>query len=573
MPKKLTQEEFIRRAKEIHGDKYNYYNVNYKNTATKVEIYCNECGHFFYPTPNDFLRGHGCPYCAGKIKHDTKWFIEKARDVHGNKYDYSKTKYTTTHNKVCIICPEHGEFWQVAKSHINGCGCRVCMGKYMNTEIFIQKAHKVHGDRYDYSLVKFERSNKKVKIICPIHGEFEQTPNSHLDGHGCNLCSIRLKAFERAKGKDDFIDDAIRIHGNRYDYSMVKYTCAHSKVEIVCPKHGSFFQTPNMHLNGSGCPKCYEEKRGDSLRLTTKEFIERANAVHNGKYNYEKVEYKNSCTPVKIICPIHGEFMQNPMSHLSGYGCKKCSGNFMDKDYFIELSNKIHKNKYDYSLVDYNGSHKAVYIICPIHGLFKQTPGSHLRGHGCPKCNPSNKMDTNDFIRKALIIHGDEYDYSLVNYINSKTPVKIKCKKHGVFLQKPNSHLMGHKCPYCNTSHGENKIRNYLLSNNVVFNEQYCISLDKRLFSRNNIKVDFYLKDFNAIIEFNGIQHYKYTPAFHKEIEDFEKQKERDKRLDIYCKNNRIKLVVIRYDQIDNIEEILNNELNTKQLCQKRKQN
>ena len=181
-------------------------------------------------------------------------FIASAREVHGDKYDYSKVEYVCALTKVCIICPEHGDFWQEANSHLRGQGCPKC--KYekqsSSTEEFIQKAHKVHGDKYDYSKVEYDGYKTKVCIICPKHGEFWQTPNSHLNGNGCPKC----KGEKQTCTTDEFIAKAKKIHGDKYDYSKVEYVNNHTKVCIICPEHGEFWQIPSSHLQGKGCPKC-----------------------------------------------------------------------------------------------------------------------------------------------------------------------------------------------------------------------------------------------------------------------------------------------------------------------------
>ena len=189
--------------------------------------------------------------------------------------------------------------------------------KKSTTEQFIQKAIFIHSKgKYDYSLVDYKHSKTKVIIVCPIHGEFEQRPFSHLSGHGCPKC----KADEKRSSTEQFIQKAILIHGDKYDYSKVEYKTAHNKVVIVCPIHGEFEQRPNSHLSGDGCPKC----KVDEHRSSTEQFIRKAIFVHGDKYDYSKVDYKYSNTKVKIICPEHGEFNQTPANHLRGSGCPFC---------------------------------------------------------------------------------------------------------------------------------------------------------------------------------------------------------------------------------------------------------
>ena len=440
MSKKMTTEEFIAKAREVHGDKYNYSKVEYINRRTKVCIICPEHGEF-WQAPNSHLNGRGCPKCGGIYKYTTEDFIAKAREVHGDKYDYSKVEYITKKTKVCIICPKHGEFWQKPANHLLGQGCPKCGGSAkLTTDDFIAKAREVHGDKYDYSKVEYVNSKTPVCIICPEHGEFWQKPNYHLSGSGCDKCGGTYKYTT-----EEFIAKAREVHGDKYDYSKVKYVNASTKVCIICPEHGEFWQAPNSHLNGRGCPKCGHE----NANMTTEEFIKKARAIHGDKYDYSKVEYANANVKVCIICPEHGEFWQLPGIHLSGHGCPKCSGRGkLATEEFIQRAKEVHGDKYDYSKVEYKGNKNKVCIICPEHGEFWQTPNSHLQGQGCPKCVGKNKT-TEEFIIEAREVHGDKYDYSKVEYVNTQTPVCIICPEHGEFWQKPNIHLSGSGCPSC----------------------------------------------------------------------------------------------------------------------------
>lgn len=171
------------------------------------------------------------------------------------------------------------------------------------------------------------------------------------------------------------------------------------------------------------------------------------------------------------------------------------------------------------------------------------------------------RLKQEDFILRSIIVHGDKYNYEKVNYKGMHEKVNIICRKHGVFSQTPASHLSGKGCPKCKINKGEAIIGYYLKQNNIEYKSQYPVKLEKQMFSRNRLKIDFYLPNYNTFIEFNGIQHYEFTPAFHKTKEEFNKQVERDKRLKDYCKGNKIKLIVIKYNQIDKIEEILNKKL------------
>ena len=205
-----------------------------------------------------------------------KEFIQKAKEIHGDKYDYSLVEYKNARTKVKIICPIHGIFEQTPDSHINRkTECPKCghsteknRGIKDNLKTFIQKAKEVHGDKYDYSLVEYKNSSTKIKIICPKHGVFEQTPNNHLSGCGCLSCSF----LNKASAKEQFIEKARKVHGNKYDYSLVDYKNNYTKIKIICSKHGVFEQTPDCHSRlGAGCPHCKSSKGEQKINLFLKE--------------------------------------------------------------------------------------------------------------------------------------------------------------------------------------------------------------------------------------------------------------------------------------------------------------
>jgi len=310
--KKLTTQEFIEKSNIVHNYKYDYSLVDYKNNRTDVKIICPEHGEFKQKPDKHINEKHGCQICGGTLKLTTKKFIKKSEDIHGNKYDYSLVDYKGSHNEVKIICPIHGKFEQLPYVHLEGCGCQLC-GITKND--FIKNSKKIHNYKYDYSLTNYTNSYTKVKIICPIHGEFEQFPQAHLD-FGCTLCNKQENFIQKSKIKhnnkydyslvdyvskynevkiicpvhgefeqepvyhirgngckkcaDDkkksntefFIKKAKKLHENKYDYSLVDYIGVFNKVKIICSKHGIFQLTPNDHINCNkrGCPYCKESK-------------------------------------------------------------------------------------------------------------------------------------------------------------------------------------------------------------------------------------------------------------------------------------------------------------------------
>lgn len=193
----------------------------------------------------------------------------------------------------------------------------------LTTANFINKAIAIHGNRYDYSSTIYFGRREKIDIICRLHGKFTSTAKIHLEGGNCKYCIFEESKINQSKGNDQFIKEARFIHGDKYDYSKVNYINCKIEVEIICNNcKNTFYQIPNNHiLYGNGCRSCSIKNRTKKLP----EFISQANLVHNNKYDYSKVIYKNTGIKVIIICPYHGEFEQTPTSHIdSKSGCPSC---------------------------------------------------------------------------------------------------------------------------------------------------------------------------------------------------------------------------------------------------------
>lgn len=273
----------------------------------------------------------------------------------------------------------------------------------MTKEWFVERCIEKFGDKFDYSEVDYKNSKTKVRIICPIHGEFSIRPQAFLTSpYGCPKCAHKEGGKKRGetqtKNTEQFIEEARKVHGDKYGYSKVEYIGNHVKVCIVCPKHGEFWQEPNNHLSGYGCKKCAAETISEAQANSTEWFINEATKVYGTKYDYSKVDYKNALTKVCIICPKHGEFWQEPHNHLRGHGCPYCANKFKTTSDFITMARAVHGDKYDYSKSVYKDSHEKIEIICPKHGSFWQAPFNHIQGHGCPKCtSPISKWEQEIF--------------------------------------------------------------------------------------------------------------------------------------------------------------------------------
>lgn len=443
------------------------------------------------------------------------------------------------HKTVCLFCL-FGHFRYI-----------LTMSKRLTKEGFIEKARGIHGDKYDYSKVNYVRSDQKVTIICPKHGEFHQTPNKHLLGQGCPKCrnegiSLRRSMSKHPKPqkadkqtpnyKDDFIRRASARYDGRYDYSKVIYLNTDTKVEVVCQDHGSFYVTPYRHLNGQECPVCTKNRYNQSRTKTTEEFIQEAQALHGDRYDYSKVRYENNHTKVEIVCPKHGSFWQNPNKHLLGQGCPKCANKDKTTEEFVNECRQVHGDRYDYSKTVYQGAKSKVVVTCKEHGDFLIEATKHLCGSGCKKCSNKFVSDTSTFIERAKMIHGDRYDYSKAEYVRSNKKVTVICPKHGEFNVKANHHLSGVGCPLCNRSKLETELESYLKQRGIEFEAQKAFDwLGKQT-------LDFYLPHLNAAIECQGIQHFQPIMLFGGD-KAYEETVERDKRKRDLCREHGLKLL------------------------------
>ena len=414
------------------------------------------------------------------------------------------------------------------------------MPKKLTTEEFITKAREVHGDYYDYSLTIYKTAREKVEIQCPKHGRFNQVPYVHTRGNGCDKCG-RQKLADLFKGSTkDFIKKAVKLHGLKYDYSKIDYIRSWDKVIIICPEHGEFLETPNKHLRPGGCSICNLKARDEKQTYSTEEFISKAQEVHGDYYSYGKTSYVKSNINVIITCQIHGDFEQLPAGHLQGTGCNDCAviknseAQKLTKEEFIQRSNQIHDYKFDYSKVVYENANSYVTIICPEHGSFPQVPSSHLTGNGCGKCSGNVKFTHSEFLERGKEVHGDTYDYSKAEYKGVGNNINIICRVHGIFRQTPDMHINRTAgCPRCYNKN-EGRIAIYLNENGVVH----------RQFKIENRFYDFYLPDYNLIIERDGEQHYR-------EFSRFAKSQKEEHQNDIYktelAKKNGFKIARIPY--------------------------
>lgn len=302
--------------------------------------------------------------------------------------------------------------------------------------------------------------------------------------------------------QEEFILKCKEKYGDDFDYSLISYKDRNSKIKVICNTCGGVFDIRPDHFlydkKAGCCPLCRYEKLRKSLALDKNLFVKKSIAVHGEKYDYSNLEYVNMHTPVKIVCPTHGEYFKTPLEH--------------------------------------------------------------LKGCGCPQCQPLVKIDTNMFIKISQNIHGNIYDYSKSIYTKARDKVCITCPIHGDFLQQASLHMHGAGCPHCKKSFGEDRVRKYLKSKNVRYIEQYKILNDNSICKNKHFYVDFFIPDVNLVIEYNGQQHYRKTGFGNGDIK-LAKTQARDNSLRKYCNTHNIRLIEIPYWDYKNIEVVLDKEL------------
>jgi very-short-patch-repair endonuclease len=260
-------------------------------------------------------------------------FFAEAPKIHNNYYDYSKVDFKGVTEEITIICPKHGDFEQIARSHLKGYGCEQCgFEKIKQTKIengrikFFEEAPKIHNNFYDYSDAEFKGLTVKISINCPVHGKFNQKPCKHLKGQGCNKCGVERTANIQRKTLDAFIKQCKDIHGtDHYNYNEVEYVNDFTDVNIYCNIHKKMFsQAPSSHLSGSGCNDCGTEKRSKlKIELASSKFWVVANK--DGRFDFSKFVYTKSNEPSTIICmKCNAHFQSYPSNYLSGSGCPFC---------------------------------------------------------------------------------------------------------------------------------------------------------------------------------------------------------------------------------------------------------
>ncbi len=315
-------EEFVKRAREVHGNKYVYDERNYTKISQHVLIECPEHGTFT-KLGYEHVRGHGCPSCATGNSVPFDVFIREANAVHANKYTYSRSSYKALYKDVRIKCPVHGVFSKQAKKHLAGQGCQECSrvdSKIPFTE-FLNRAKTMHGNKYTYDEKSYSSITSDTSIHCSVHGTFVQKAINHAAGHGCPKCRIQNAKLT----KDAFLKLARAKHGTRYSYDFNSYQNLYSPVTVICKKHGPFQQLPTNHLhNGHGCPKCSFGKQKSSIEVKVAKWLSQYEKVSVGDRSLIAPKELDILVPKKkLAIEINGLFWHNEDHKSKNYHYEK----------------------------------------------------------------------------------------------------------------------------------------------------------------------------------------------------------------------------------------------------------
>lgn len=334
--RRSTKEQFITKCQKTYPDaNYDYSKVEYVDYNTEVILICPIHDEFKI-TPDNLFHGVYCHDCKKEKQRQVyaNEFLCQAKEKFGSKFDYSKVKYVDTKTDVEIICDVHGSIMMRPGSHLwSITGCHKCgMNKTANdikltTEQFIAKATEYHNNRYDYSKTVYTRACDPIIIGCLEHNFYSQIASDHISGTGCPDCGRKQRSDATRLTLEEFIIKSNEAHNNKYDYTMSEYTGTANDVNIICKEHGMYITKAGYHLKGSGtCPVCYKILIGLQHRLTNDEYIERANKVHNFKYDYSDMNFTLVTKPINIRCKTHEiVFTRRADGHLAGYGCPSCN--------------------------------------------------------------------------------------------------------------------------------------------------------------------------------------------------------------------------------------------------------
>lgn len=513
--RRLKKEDLLNRLQRLHGKTLQFQIQTYENTRQKIAVSCSLHGEF-HATVANLLTGRGCPKCSRvssskKRTLSTKEWIKKAFSVHGSKYDYSKTIYRGSSQKLSIVCKEHGPFEIRASNHISKKqGCLKCVRPNasqsltrrkprVSAETFLTRFRSAHPtSNLEIDISTYVSMNTDVEETCKLHGNFKARAANLARGSGCPICASSSTGQKRKLPISTFVERCSQLYSNEYEYDYVDYTNLNDRILVECPQHGTWSIIAANHLSGkSGCPACQKVKQAERLqnnsRLSKEEFFNRCKQAHGGKYDYSRATFEGVMQSISIVCDKHGEFKQRAGAHMNGKGCPECGRDI--------AQSKLTSSK------------------------------EHL-------------------LTKFTELHGSRYKYVLPPKSKYTDRITIACDEHGPFRQQIKSHLQGKGCPKCSLSKGENAVALFLERNGFEFEVEFAVPKPN---GGNPMRFDFVIRSHKVLIEFDGHHHFqpvKFGGMSRKKAEaTLNKVRARDKEKNLWAERNGYHLIRIRYDE------------------------
>ncbi len=518
-----NNDDFIIKIVYMYNKIFDFTKTKYNGAKNNIIITCLKCNNDINRLPSNFKNNAVLCECYNikKIPYTIE-DINKIKNQFGEyAFDYDNWKIITENNKnyislTCTNCKkEHIKTPYKYSRMIKSCMCLNNLNCYND---FKNKSIEINNDKFTY----YDDENKdlifsyktKYKLKCnKCDNIFTQDVGNHIiKQQGCKQCALDINSLNG----NELIICLNEIYNGKYEYLEIdldKIYKTRDFINIYCSKHKyTWSSTVNSHkLQNKGCYHCGYE----SNRYTHDEFINKLLEKHGDKYYLDEIEYTKHNEDVILTCKAYNHrFLQKPYNILRGYGCKQCTIISQTKTTkeFIKQAKNIHNNSYDYIFTNYKNALSKIVITCKIHGNFEQRASEHLSGAGCKKCaDVAQSLTKEEFIEKANNIHGNRYDYSLVDYKNNRIKITIICNIHGEFKQKPDNHICKHNkngCPFC-FNKTEYKIYKFLKYNfscdtNIIhqFKTDFCKNKRK-------LPYDFCLEKFKIIIELDGCQHFK----------------------------------------------------------------
>ncbi len=543
-----------------------------QSQRSHVNIICKTCSYDWSPSIGDHITGYGCPQCSGVARWTMDRFLKAAKRIHAEKYNYKEVVFHTRDTKFFLSCNECGNRFKTSISkHISRqSGCRRCAGNDPWTyERFMTEALEVHKDKYDYSKViadHIQGCRSPIPVRCnQCDHAWNPTINNHINhGTGCPSCAGKLKWTS-----DRFVVEAKVVHGEKYNYNEVdEITSNHSPFFITCNACEYRWKScVSNHLGSknAGCPSC-----AGNAPWTYDRFLHRIkNKYDRHLYDYSDVspeDIKNWASYIKLRCTTC-DYKWAPSINVhfnECCGCPSCAGVVRwTLTSFLAKSVEVHQNKYDYSKIveaDIENQRSRVKIICrACHTTNVQIIHNHISGSGCLVCSGHTTWTLITFIKRSQEIHRDRFNYDNItegDIAGAESHIPITCNKCQ-FLWRPtiSSHIHRKSgCPKCNYSKGEQACEEILVAKGISFIPQYILeTLPKK-------KFDFYFEHDNrkCLLEYDGGQHFEFTKFFHKTEETFKKRQHYDVLKTQEAINSEYFIIRIDYTCFDQISYHLN---------------